>query len=295
MADINFTQIKYLSHDGLIALWEKISNTFLRDSEVVSALTTYGEGQIITQEDSVFIQKAKLDEIELALKERMDEIEAAQGTNIDNDTIINVEGKLQTNLLLSNDKDKHILSIVTGDEKGNGTVVSQWDYTEFYNEAVKDGILENVSLIVIPDDEQGTGQDAGTYLKFIFNTSAGKTPLYVNVTDLIDIYTGSNYIEVVKSGDSSTINLKTTELVNYLKTDEALGITSLITRLENVESGISRVEQLVQDLQKAWDDLDITGLIEQVADNKTNIEAIFEHLKTVPNTPITWEEIDALE
>ena len=293
MADINVTQIKYLDHDGLKALWEKISNVFLRDSEVINALTTYGDGQIITQEGDVFIQKTTLDELNRILSERMDDIEAAQGTNIDDNTIINKEGKLQTDLLLSNDKDNHILSIVTG--KGN--TVSTWDYTEFYNEAVKDGILETVSLVVIPGDEttETSGQESGTYLKFVFNTSSGKTPLYVNVTDLIDVYTGSNYIEVTKSGETSTISLKTTELVNYLKTDEALGITSMVVRMENIENQISSIEQLVQDLQAAWEALDITALQEQVGDNKANIENIFKYLETVPNTPITTEEINALE
>lgn len=293
MADINVTQIKYLDHTGLTTLWEKISNVFLRDSEVINALTTYGEGQIITDEGGVFIQKTTLDEIAQLLNERMDEIEAAQGTNIDDDTIINNEGKLQTDLLLSNDKDNHILSIVTG----KGSTVSTWDYTEFYNEAVKDGILDTVSLVVVPDDETAdvSKQEPGTYLKFVFNTSSGKNPLYVNVTDLIDIYTGSNYIEVTKSGETSTINLKTTELVSYLKTDDALGITSLIVRMENMENKISEIEQLVKNLQDAWEALDIAGLQEQVSDNKNNISEIFEYLKTVPNTPITTEEINALE
>ena len=293
MADINVTQIKYLDHEGLITLWEKISNVFLRDSEVINTLTTYGDGQIITQEGDVFVQKTTLDELNRILSERMDDIEAAQGTNIDDNTIVNKEGKLQTDLLLSNDKDNHILSIVTG--KGN--TVSTWDYTEFYNEAVKDGILETVSLVVIPGDEttEASGQDSGTYLKFVFNTSSGKTPLYVNVTDLIDVYTGSNYIEVTKSGETSTINLKTAELVNYLKQEEVLGLTSMVTRIENIENQISGIEQLVKTLQEAWENLDITGLEERIETNEINIEAIFKNLETVPNTPITTDEINALE
>ena len=293
MADINVTQIKFLDHEGLITLWEKISNVFLRDSEVINTLTTYGDGQIITQEGDVFVQKTTLDELNRILSERMDDIEAAQGTNIDDNTIVNKEGKLQTDLLLSNDKDNHILSIVTG--KGN--TVSTWDYTEFYNEAVKDGILETVSLVVIPGDEttEASGQDSGTYLKFVFNTSSGKTPLYVNVTDLIDVYTGSNYIEVTKSGETSTINLKTAELVNYLKQEEVLGLTSMVTRIENIENQISGIEQLVKTLQEAWENLDITGLEERIETNEINIEAIFKNLETVPNTPITTDEINALE
>lgn len=60
---------------------------------------------------------------------------------------------------------------------------------------IKDGMLENVTL-----EENPVGQTAGTYLHFVFNTDAKKTDkktdIYVNVTELIDIYTGSNGVQV---------------------------------------------------------------------------------------------------
>lgn len=295
MAEVNMSQIKYLSDTGLVKLWEKISDTFLRDSDVLDALTTAGEGKIITSADDVFVQKKTLDATKTELSERIEEVAAAQGTNIDGKTIINKDGILQTNLILSNDKDNHTLSIITGGEES--TVVSTWDYTEFYQEAVKDGILDSVSLVVIPSEgeEVVDGRSEGTYLKFMFNTSSGKEPIYVNVTDLIDVYTGSNYISVDKANGSSTISLKTTELVEYLKTDDALGITSLITRVESVESEISGLKKTIEDLQKAWDELDITGLREQVATNTANLNSLTEYVNTLPNTPITVEEIEALQ
>lgn len=295
LRNLDINVIKYLDDKGLKALWEKISDTFLRDSEVLDALTTYGEGQIITEENKIFIQKDVLDEVDQRLTEKLEELESAQGTNIDNDTIVNKEGILQTNLLLSNDKDKHILSIVTGAEDGKGTVVSQWDYTEFYNEAVKDGILDNVSLVVIPTNEstEDSGQIEGTYLKFIFNTASGKQPLYVNVTDLIDVYTGSSYISVEKKEGHSEISIKTTELVEYLKTDAALGITSIVTRVEGLEEEIAGIKEILTELQKTWDE--IIGIKEQVEDNTASINNILQVLETVPNTPITTDEIDALE
>lgn len=285
--------IKYLDHDGLKALWDKISNTYLRNSNVVDALTTFGEGKIIVTEDGTFIQKGTFDDAVSTLTERIEDVAAAQGTNIDNDTIVNVEGKLQTNLLLQNDKDNHVLSIVTG----AGTSVSTWDYTEFYNEAVKDGILDTVELVVVPSNSEplGQGREAGTYLKFIFNTSSGKQPLYVNVTDLIDIYEGSAYVKVEKSGGHSVISLNTADLVSYLKSDEALGITSIITRLEGVEDDIAEVRKLVDKLRESWESINLTSLQEQILDNKAAIEGIQEYLKTVPNTPITDEEINELE
>lgn len=297
MAEININQIKYLDYNGLQALWTKISDTFLRDSEVVSALTDTASG-IITDEGDLFVQSKTLNSAKDELWEKIEEIESAQGTNIDNDTIINVEGKLQTNLILQNDKDNHILSLITDTEKnGKGTVVSTWDYTDFYNEAVKDGILDSVSLVTIPNkDENVTGdRPAGTYLKFIFNTSSGKNPIYVNVTELIDVYAGSTYINVTKSGETSSIEIKTTELVEYLKTDEALGITSIISRIEGVEGKYAELEGLINELKTAWEGLDISGLQEQIETNTSNITNIQEYLKTVPNTPITDQEINELE
>lgn len=60
---------------------------------------------------------------------------------------------------------------------------------------IKDGMLENVTL-----EKNPVGQTAGTYLHFVFNTDAKKTDkktdIYVNVTELIDIYTGSNGVQV---------------------------------------------------------------------------------------------------
>lgn len=293
MADTEVKVIKYLDHDGLKALWEKISNTYLRNTNVVDALTKFGEGYIIATEDGTFIQKGTFDGEITGLKEKIEEIESTQGTNIDNDTIINVDGLLQTDLLLQNDKDKHVLSIVTS----KGTEVSSWDYTDFYNEAVKDGILDTVSLVVIPsqDEPVAEGREAGTYLKFVFNTASGKLPLYVNVTDLIDIYNGSTYINVTKENGVSTIALKEAELVTWLKTDEALGITSIINRIEGTEAKIGEIETLVKDLQETWENVNIDDLKAQVQQNTEDIQFIYEKLETVPNTPITSQEINELE
>lgn len=288
MADIQVNQIKYLGEEALVALWEKISATYLRQANTEEALTTFGESNIIKTEDKTFIQKGTFDTTTKELTERMDDIEAAQGTNIDNDTIINKDGLLQTDLLLSNDKDNHILSIVTG--KGN--TVSTWDYTEFYQEAVKDGILENVSLIVVPDDEDATeSREAGTYLKFVFNTASGQDPIYVNVTDLIDIYTGSTYIDVT----NGQISIKQTEFIEYLKTENALNITGIISRIETNEENIAKLQEAIANLNLDEVLSQLSGLDERVTDVETTVENIITYLQDVPNTPITSDEIWALE
>lgn len=288
MANIQVNQIKYLGEEALNALWEKISATYLRQANTEEALTTFGDSNIIKTEDKTFIQKGTFDELERVLTERMDDIEAAQGTNIDNNTIVNKDGLLQTDLLLSNDKDNHILSIVTG--KGN--TVSTWDYTEFYQEAVKDGILESVSLIVIPGDENAVeGREEGTYLKFVFNTAAGQDPIYVNVTDLIDIYTGSTYIDVT----NGIISIKQTEFVEYLKTENALNITGIVSRIEANEDNIAKLQEAIANLNLEEVFEKLAKLDERITDTEATVGEIVTYLQNVPNTPITSDEIWALE
>lgn len=82
-----------------------------------------------------------------------------------------------------------------------GEVISTIDAKSF----VKDGMLDSVELVANP-----ANQAAGTYLVFTWNTEAGLSePMYVPVTDLIDVYTQGDGITIedkvikakVKSGD----------------------------------------------------------------------------------------------
>lgn len=83
----------------------------------------------------------------------------------------------------------------------NGNVAASIDAKSF----VKDGMLDSVELIANPAD-----QAAGTYLVFTWNTEAGLTePMYVPVTDLIDVY---------EAGDGININNKVIKVV--AKTDD---------------------------------------------------------------------------
>ena len=52
---------------------------------------------------------------------------------------------------------------------------------------VKDGMLDSASLATNPE-----GQPAGTYIVLTWNTDAGKQPMYINVTSLIDTYTAGD-------------------------------------------------------------------------------------------------------
>ena len=93
-----------------------------------------------------------------------------------------------------------------------GTLISEIDASEF----IKDGMLDTVELVKNPE-----GQTAGTYLKLTWNTDSGKgQPMYINVTDLIDVYaagTGLNLKGKEFSVDTDTI--ATVEALNNTKTE----------------------------------------------------------------------------
>lgn len=288
MAEINVSQITYLSGAGLQTLWGKISSTFLRKKEVAAA---------IAADDTI-----------KGLSGRIKEIEDSQGANIDidNNTIIkDSDGKLQTNLILFNDEKNRFLRIVTNENDAERTTVTYWDYSQFYKDAVKDGILESVSLVVVPSEGNPEAADrpAGTYLKFVFNTGPDenpiKEPIYVNVTDLVEVYKGDKYISVTTSTDEepAKISLDTAELVAYLNKDEALGITSLISRVEAVESKTADIPELkksVKELQDALEGLNIDSLQalqEQVTSNTNTLTTIVNGL---PYTAISDDEINDL-
>lgn len=68
----------------------------------------------------------------------------------------------------------------------NNEVLGRVDAKEF----VEDGMLSSVELLANPE-----GHAEGTYLVFTWNTESGLTdPMYVPVTDLIDVYTAGNGI-----------------------------------------------------------------------------------------------------
>ena len=69
-----------------------------------------------------------------------------------------------------------------------GEVISTIDAKSF----VKDGMLDKVELVVNP-----ANQATGTYLVFTWNTEAGLSePMYVPVTDLVDVYSQGDGIEI---------------------------------------------------------------------------------------------------
>lgn len=93
-----------------------------------------------------------------------------------------------------------------------GTLISEIDASEF----IKDGMLDTVELVKNPE-----GQTAGTYLKLTWNTDSGKgEPMFINVTDLIDVYTAGTGLNLNgKEFSVDTDTIATVEALNTTKTD----------------------------------------------------------------------------
>lgn len=295
LRNVSVDVVKYLDLQGLNTLWTKISDTFTRKSDLISSLTTVSEGGLITDDDNIFVQKSALN----AISERIEDLEAGQSVKVDGVTITQDEsGTIETNLILYDNTENHTLCLATPqknpDGEFDGTIISEWDYSNLYSEAIKNGMIKNVSLVVIPDNEseEESGQTQGTYLKFEFETSSGEaSPIYVNVSDLIDVYNGSKYIKI----EDDTVSLNTAELVTHLKTDEALGITSITTRLETVEGNITSLTNRIAAIEETIDSLNITELAENVQDLTGKVTNLEESLKNVPTVAITDEEINELQ
>lgn len=146
--------------------------------------------------------------------------------NIDtSDKILSQSGNgLLTNIKLTWNKAEGLKLIGKND-----TVITTIPAADF----IKDGMLENVEL------KQATGSapigeaTEGTFLVFTFNTDSGNKVINLNVTDLIDIYTGGNGILV----NGKEISIKVTDGDKYLEVTSngiaSKGIDTAITTAIN--------------------------------------------------------------
>lgn len=91
----------------------------------------------------------------------------------------NVEGHL--NLTYNTETKKINL------EGFDSSIIASIDATAF----IKDGMINTVELVTDPESH-----DPGTYLVITFNTDAGKDAIYLDITGLIDVYQGTNGVQV---------------------------------------------------------------------------------------------------
>lgn len=91
----------------------------------------------------------------------------------------NVEGHL--NLTYNTETKKINL------EGFDSSIIASIDATAF----IKDGMIDTVELVTNP-----IRHNPGTYLRITFNTDAGKDAIYLDVSHLIDVYRGTNGVQV---------------------------------------------------------------------------------------------------
>ena len=149
------------------------------------------------------------------------------GLGTDEKVLSVADGKLTSTLSLNyykgegEDAGKYEIQLV-GKEN---TVVGRIDAKDF----VKDGMLNNVELKKNPENKP-----EGTYLVFTWNNADGVSePMYVSVTDLIDVYEEGNGLAL--DGKKFSVNLKAGE--EFLEVTEAglatKGIATAITTAKN--------------------------------------------------------------
>lgn len=161
---------------------------------------------------------------------------------------VSAEGLLSSTLSLKYDSATKKINLY-GKAVDETNLISSIDATDF----VKDGMLENAELVTNPE-----GQNAGTYIKLTWNTDGSKTPMYINVTSLIDTYTAKDnggLVLVDHAFSVDTTKIATVESVN--------GVTTRVTTLEGKVGSPA-----------AGEGSTATGLFKDVADNKAAIDTL---------------------
>lgn len=247
MADETKIIYKYLDKEGLSSVWSKIKENFATTIEIDNL------NENLT--DSLNDIWLKFNEIEGLIGD-------SAVNSVDDLTIEANNGKISTALGLNlNTVAGTIELIATGKSATDeNKVLSAFSYAPF----VKDGILESVQLVEVAETPEGSTQAPGTYLKFTFNTDSGKDVIYVNVSDLLNVYEGSKYISIV---DNKTIELNYVQLESDLK--------GTFVTVENFNTAIS-------------------NLNEKIATNLSSIEALQSKLGIVETQSLSNKDaIDA--
>lgn len=270
---------RYLDLQGLQALWDKINNLFPRTENLSTILDSL---------DNPYIRKDVYDKDISDIRTGMEEIQAS-GVDIDNKTIVYGNEGLETNLILDINGD-YLRLVTKGD---SGTEISSINLKEVIGEAaVKDGMLDSASVVVIPGDEEvSEGKPAGTYIKFVFNTDAGKEPIYLNVSEFVNILAGDDYISIV----NNQISINLTKLEDYISSSVTItGIQSKLdehdTLLQNLSITVGGYDTVINDLKTNFQTLS-----NNVNTYEERIVTIETTIKNVPTTPITEDEINDLE
>lgn len=149
---------------------------------------------------------------------------------------------------------------------------------------IKDGMLENVELVQLTGgtEENLQGLTDGTYLKFTFNTDGGSKEIYVNVTSLIDIYTGTNGVQVSGKEISAVKDPSSEGFLDITAAGiKVTGIQDAIDSAKGVEqAAIDKIEESVG-LSESGDHITTSGNYTSGATTITGeIDALDKQVKT---------------
>ena len=165
-------------------------------------------------------------------------------------------------------------------------VISTIDASSF----IKDGMVNNVQLITNPQ-----GQAEGTYIVITFNTDSGLEPIYLNVTQLIDIYVGGNGISIQNNQVLIKLDASSEE---YLSISEN-GIK--ISGIKQIQETLPQVYNSLQDIELSsnfnTNKLYIDSSKSQIYIYKDNNLVLLKGLKGDPLTfdDLTEEQIAELQ
>lgn len=299
-------EVKYLDKAGLEALWRRIKQVFPQTANLGDILDTIAGPD---GEADPFTRKSYVDAEDAAIWTKLNQLEAATGSNYDGDTIVmNDANQLKTNLILDLDRDKKTIRLITPDIKSIDpedpskytvkTIVSEIDYTPF----IRDSFLDGVSVVVIPENEEVPGKDPGTYLKFVFNVQdeyghpTQKESIYLPVDELgFKQYKGSQYISITPETDGyMSVSLNVVEIETLIEdyiNSRSATITSIRTNIKQLQSEITGIGERVANLDKividGYDDEDgkhIPSVLDQIVSTTQSIQSLDGRVTTLE----TW-------
>ena len=139
-------------------------------------------------------------------------------------------------------------------------VLGEVDATPF----IKDGMISSAELVTDPE-----GQEPGKYLVLTWNTDSGESePTYVPLTELVDVYTAGNAIEITDANEIKVVVAESTEVeTNYLVNDGGLKVSEM-------GAGVTKLSQDIQVVGGPLAD-DLAGIFENgVIPAGTSVETI---------------------
>lgn len=243
LADNALIKLVAISEDGSKLIFTYTDDT-VKEFDLNSADVTELQGQLT-------VVSEKVDALTTTSNEHSNKISTLE-TSVNNLTVKSVKsddkiistdesGVLSTSVALDyNSVDKKIQ--LTGIE---GAVVSELDASEF----IKDGMIDSV---VYNSDTK--------IITITWNTAAGKDATEINISNLVDVYTASNGLEL--SDNAFSVKLDTT-------TSDALTVSAAGLKLQVTESLKS--------------DLGLNVIIESIDDHETRIKEI--------ENSLVWNEI----